>query len=363
MNCNRFTLVGTAQPASPFVHVVPPDAQPQLPETQLADYADVPAECLHSKSDREPNRRADEEDYATDTDETEVTLLPPNCIIPFRTGWAAAQGLRPTMEDEHVVLQEFRALDGADNDIPDTSYAYFAVFDGHGGAEAAVWAAKHMHVNLARNMGHCGRGRANLKRALTRAFLQTDDSFLHQPACGAASRTAACSGSTAIVAVLVGRVLYVAGAGDSRAVLCLADGRAATLSRDHKPTHPDERQRIEIQGGFVHHDRVNGSLAMSRALGDARYKTDGVIAEPDVFRYRIGPDAVALVLACDGLWDYVPCGEVARRTVGMLRSGAAPELVARSLVGAAIEEYHSTDNVTVVVVAFERLDGTRAAAA
>jgi protein phosphatase 2C family protein 2/3 len=62
-----------------------------------------------------------------------------------------------------------------------------------------------------------------------------------------------------------------ANAGDSRAVASI-NGRALALSRDHKPTLKDERKRIEAAGGFVEYKRVNGNLALSRALGDFIFK-------------------------------------------------------------------------------------------
>ncbi len=58
------------------------------------------------------------------------------------------------------------------------------------------------------------------------------------------------AGCTAVVAVLKGQELWVANAGDSRAVLCRG-GQALALSEDHKPQSEGERNRITAAGGFV----------------------------------------------------------------------------------------------------------------
>lgn len=63
-------------------------------------------------------------------------------------------------------------------------------------------------------------------------------------------------------------------AGDSRAVISTKDGRAIPLTQDHKPKHPKEAQRIKNAGGYVENGRVNGSLALSRALGDFNFKNN-----------------------------------------------------------------------------------------
>ncbi len=104
----------------------------------------------------------------------------------------------------------------------------------------------------------------------------------------------------------------VANVGDSR---CVIGNKTATITmtEDHKPNLPEEKERIEKAKGFVKFNRVNGELAMSRALGDFRYKLNPelevvdqqVIALPDVaFHERSSEDEVA-VIACDGVWDVI----------------------------------------------------------
>jgi protein phosphatase 2C family protein 2/3 len=115
-----------------------------------------------------------------------------------------------------------------------------------------------------------------------------------------------------------------ANAGDSRSVLGVK-GRAKPLSFDHKPqnegtcssvhqplrqadTRTGEKARISAAGGFVDFGRVNGNLALSRAIGDFEFKKSAdlspeqqiVTAFPDVITHEISPDDEFLVIACDG---------------------------------------------------------------
>lgn len=102
------------------------------------------------------------------------------------------------------------------------------------------------------------------------------------------------AGATAIVAVLSGRTLTVANAGDSRAVLCRGGGVTVALSFDHKPMQVTEMTRIRAAGGFVNaFGRVNGNLNLSRSIGDLKYKQvpgltpaqQMITAEPDLLEY------------------------------------------------------------------------------
>jgi hypothetical protein len=100
------------------------------------------------------------------------------------------------------------------------------------------------------------------------------------------------AGATAVVAVMIGKTVVVANAGDSRAVLC-RDGAAFALSYDHKPQQDVEMNRIRKAGGFVNQfGRVNGNLNLSRSIGDLKYKQayflppaeQMITAEPDIIQ-------------------------------------------------------------------------------
>ena len=111
--------------------------------------------------------------------------------------------------------------------------------------------------------------------------------------------------------------IYCANAGDSRTVMS-EHGKAVELSKDHKPDLPTERTRILKAGGEVVDGRVNGMLALSRAIGDFDYKpitppkdaqknwylnNHMVTSYPDVVVKPFHKDVEFMVVACDGIWD------------------------------------------------------------
>ena len=75
-----------------------------------------------------------------------------------------------------------------------------------------------------------------------------------------------------------------------------------------------EKARINAAGGFVDFGRVNGNLALSRAIGDFEFKKSAdlspeqqiVTAYPDVVTHEISEDDEFLVIACDGKLFVIP---------------------------------------------------------
>ncbi|XP_023214259.1 probable protein phosphatase 2C T23F11.1, partial [Centruroides sculpturatus] len=117
--------------------------------------------------------------------------------------------------------------------------------------------------------------------------------------------------------------------GDSRAVASVG-GRVQQLSFDHKPSNESETKRIIAAGGWVEFNRVNGNLALSRALGDFVFKKNDkkppeeqiVTAYPDVVVREVTPDHEFIVLACDGIWDVLSNEDV----VDFIRSRVAAKM-------------------------------------
>jgi serine/threonine protein phosphatase PrpC len=121
------------------------------------------------------------------------------------------------------------------------------------------------------------------------------------------------AGSTALILLRNENIIYVANVGDSRAIVNNGD-KAVAITVDHKPDVEKEKLRIINDGGFVFYDpmgtpRVNGTLAMSRAVGDF-YLQPYVSWVPDIFTVKLWKKNHFLVAASDGLWDVLSNQEV-----------------------------------------------------
>lgn len=122
--------------------------------------------------------------------------------------------------------------------------------------------------------------------------------------------------------------------GDSRAIASVR-GAVQQLSYDHKPNNELETKRIVAAGGWVEFNRVNGNLALSRALGDFVFKKNEkkraeeqiVTALPDVEVRDITDDHEFIVIACDGIWDVLSNEEVLEFVRNRIAQKISPEIV------------------------------------
>ena len=223
------------------------------------------------------------------------------------------------------------------------------VFDGHAGSATAQYLSSSMVGHLLAEGGAALQQdpAGSMERAVGRAEGVLMASW--DPACGPAS------GSTLCMGLVLGSVLHVAHAGDSRAVLARS-GRALQLTRDHKPSSEAERERIHAadpsaqvsSDGYMY-----GELGVSRGMGSAHIKADATksayTATPEVRSIQLEESDDFLILASDGLWDVVSSAEAvtaARKSLAADRDAAAAAAV---LVERA-KQLGSTDNISVVVV-------------
>ncbi|KAL7585921.1 probable protein phosphatase 2C 75 [Lactuca sativa] len=274
---------------------------------------------------------------------------------------------------------------------------FFGVFDGHGGHHVSALCKENMHVIMeeelmrVRTTGDKSTGEdveELWRTSINRSFERMDEMAMALCQCNGIENSKMCRfhpqlslvGSTAVVLLLTDEFIIVANCGDSRAVLSRS-GKAVPLSFDHKSDREDERERIEASGGRIlfagNGARVEGVLAMSRAIGD-RFLKQVVISEPEYTFTRRESEDMSLILASDGLWDVLSSelscevvrkcqqedekckmGMVAQRAAGgggggggggqVYASRSATASAAALLVRLAMGR-RSNDNISVIVV-------------
>ncbi|KAI9263105.1 phosphatase 2C-domain-containing protein [Phascolomyces articulosus] len=262
-------------------------------------------------------------------------------------GASSMQGWRINMEDAHTTIPEYK----------NTGASFFAVFDGHGGSAVAKYSGAHLH-DIVFDSEFYQQG--DYREALRSSFLGIDVALRKDP-----SYENETSGCTAVAALLTkDNVLYVSNAGDSRAIIS-TNGRGIALSQDHKPVNEKETARIEKAGGHVEFGRVNGNLALSRALGDFEFKQSkdlpaeeqAVTAEPDITEHRLIAQDEFAVIACDGIWDCMTNQQVADFIRSKIKEKVDLKTICENLMDECLADHSDfggvgCDNMTVIIVAF-----------
>uniref|UniRef100_A0A673C8A0 Protein phosphatase 1G n=1 Tax=Sphaeramia orbicularis TaxID=375764 RepID=A0A673C8A0_9TELE len=178
------------------------------------------------------------------------------------------------------------------------------------------------------------------------------------------------SGTTAVVALIRGKQLIVANAGDSRCVVS-ERGKAVDMSYDHKPEDEVELARIKNAGGKVTMDgRVNGGLNLSRAIGDHFYKRNKALppeeqmisAMPDVKVLTLNEEHDFMVIACDGIWNVLSSQEVVDFISERIKpdqsgktrplSSIVEELLDHCLAPDTSGDGTGCDNMTCIIITF-----------
>lgn len=261
-----------------------------------------------------------------------------------QVGISHAQGRRLSMEDEHLAVS-------FDLTIGRRSYPIqlFGIFDGHGGRGVASYVKDHLQRHIEEALVIFNREKlsdAGVWRALKIATVRLNKDL--EDHSGAMAQY---QGATATIAMILDQKLWTANVGDARGVID-NNGVPIQMTEDAKPSDERYRRGIEKRGGFVQDvfgvPRVNGQLAVARAIGDhslggsisARAKVTMIPLE------QIKPSH-HFVLCCDGIYDVARTQDV----VAAIHDHKSLQVgdLARNIVYSAYQA-GSTDNLSCMVI-------------
>ncbi|CAF0736268.1 unnamed protein product [Adineta ricciae] len=291
----------------------------------------------------------------------------------IRYGLGSMQGWRVEMEDAHATVLKL-------DDNRWSRWSYFGVFDGHAGFRTASKASEKLHTRIVSSLNTLITDSKSTSQimssqlefhkfesAIKEAYFKFDSEWREE------NRTANPddrSGSTAISCLIDPERIYFLNVGDSRGILVSNEGRVLLATKDHKPNDQAERQRIQEAGGTVLIQRVNGSLAVSRALGDFEYKNNTnrrhdqqlVSPEPEITGHtrnlstnnssKQDEQIAFIVLACDGVWDVVTNEELASYIIARMQVTDDLSEICNSILDMCLYK-GSKDNMSIIIIAFK----------
>ncbi|KAJ4908890.1 putative protein phosphatase 2C 67 [Raphanus sativus] len=280
---------------------------------------------------------------------------------------------------------------------PEVQGTFVGVYDGHGGPEASRFIADNIFPNLKKFATESGEISEEVMR---NAFGETEEDFLMAVKKQWRKNPQMASvGSCCLAGVICNGLVYIANAGDSRAVLGRSERggvRAVQLSVEHNANvesarqelwsmHPNDPNILVMKHRMW---RVKGIVQVTKSIGDAYLKRAEFNREPLLPKYRVAehftkpilsadpsvtvtqlePEDEFMILASDGLWEHLS-NQVA---VDIVHSSAR-QGIARRLLKAALKEAakkremrysdlkeinpgvrrHFHDDITVIVVYLE----------
>jgi len=275
----------------------------------------------------------------------------------IKYGVCSMQGFRNTMEDSHC------AKIGLNDQLKD--WNFFAVYDGHAGQAVSTYCAERLLESILESddfkksvaSEEFNEEQIELaKSGIKSGFLKLDRDMKELPQLVEKKDK---SGSTAVCCLVTPKYYFFINCGDSRAVLC-SDGKVSFSTNDHKPFNVIEKERIQNAGGSVMLQRVNGALAVSRALGDYDYKQNEdktdceqlVSPEPEinVIKRDYEKDEF-IIIACDGIFDVISNDDLCTYVRYLYETNRFSSIssITSSILDTCLHK-GSLDNMTVILV-------------
>ncbi|EDW82404.2 uncharacterized protein Dwil_GK25144 [Drosophila willistoni] len=312
--------------------------------------------------------------------------------VNMRVTGQCSQGGRKYMEDQFSVAYQESPL------THELEYAFFGIYDGHGGNEAALFAKEHLMLEIVKQKQFWSDNDEDVLRAIREGYIATHFAMWREQEKW--PRTAnghlSTAGTTATVAFMRREKIYIGHVGDSGIVLGYQKKnerhwRAKQLTTDHKPESAAEKARIQRAGGNVaiksgvprvvwnrprdpmHRGPIRRRtlvddipfLAVARSLGDlwsynSRFKEFVVSPDPDVKVVKIDPKTFrCLIFGTDGLWNVVTPTEAVdsvrkKHLIGEILNEQDVMNPSKALVDQALKTWAAkkmrADNTSVVTV-------------
>ena len=179
------------------------------------------------------------------------------------------------------------------------------------------------------------------------------------------------SGTTCVMVLQIGDRILCSNIGDSRAIMVKTGNVIIPLSIDQKPNDPEESKRIVQNGGEISQYEEDGEksgpcrvwkkgevypgIAMSRSVGDFIATSLGVIPEPKFIEEKIDNDCKFIVIASDGVWEFLDNERVAEIVMPFYNNDD-PDGACKALIKESTEWWNKedivVDDITVVIVFF-----------
>ena len=278
-------------------------------------------------------------------------------------------GIKKTNQDNFFIYNNFNN---------NSNYVYLGVCDGHGifGQDISTYLVNNLPHNMNKKiMSKELKNLSNtdisvLSKLFQETFKETNISLNSDERIDSSY-----SGSTCVSILFTPNKLYCINVGDSRSVLgkYLEKEKkwiSMNLSRDHKPSEPDEMLRIKKFGGivesyrdnfgnFVGPERVWGGdmegpgLAMSRSFGDEKGHEIGVVVDPEILEHFFEKDDKFIVMGSDGIWEFISNEEVVDIVKDYYLENnveGAIEHIYNEASKRWIMEEHIIDDITVIII-------------
>lgn len=228
--------------------------------------------------------------------------------------------------------------------IENSKYIISAVFDGHGGNECSLYLKnnfiKYFDAYLDKKLFN-----GNFIKILKDIVIKLNQRFLNN--------TKYNSGSTANILLIdkINGMFYCANIGDSRLISncykSINKSGVKQISKDHNFNYKKEIQLVESYNGYIKDDRLNGRLAMSRAIGD-REISNNMCQEPDII---IGNCKYHnfFIQGSDGLFDELSNKKIIKYTKKLLDNNVDIKLIPKYLCEFAFKS-GSGDNISCSLV-------------